>query len=537
MGQPQSLPQNKRASAVQHVYYDGSRDDERDDAKQSEANDPPMVQEVERGQEEKEEEEQQQQTAQRHHVEEQAAPLLQPTMLSQGSFTYSTPLIDAFQDHYSLGTSSTTIRFRSRHLRILDDDRNHQLVLEEKRERGTIATGAATGATHKIGGKLSTNNNNNKSSSSASSMPTSAFVATVKLTATTNFGMALARTLFTLPALFIATCTFCFCVQTILFLFMNIVAVETQDTWTEKPPAIAIVGATLAVPLLLYGLGSGMSMSWALVVDCWRGLSSEQTLLRNMTFWDPMLTEVAGLVVFAGVPLVTLIVTTLMRNDDWYELTIGAWAIAVLLFQTFYMLLAFLNEMHMCAQLLKRYMPNNNNNINDDDDDELRRRKNVPPPWIKLIQANVLLTQRQKYSGVRHERYLVQGNALPPPEGFSGDSRYFPVQWQLKWGSRWTLDGFVGFCGSTFNRRFFDVLDPPRRNYSMDEVFGNVMIVSKNNFSLQRVWCMDRKRSAAVTLTEGTCSRNIEINRTEKFAKEKTACCAFVRLFVRSSDK
>ena len=47
--------------------------------------------------------------------------------------------LDLFEDHYSLGTTSTTLRFRSRDLRVLDNDRNFQLVLEEskdKREQG-----------------------------------------------------------------------------------------------------------------------------------------------------------------------------------------------------------------------------------------------------------------------------------------------------------------------------------------------------------------------------------------------------------------
>jgi hypothetical protein len=456
MGQPQSLPQNKRDSAVQHIYFDGSKDEFN----------PLIVQAEDHVNSSKEET-----LASKEIPKEDRVPTtLAGTSSTPTTMMMRTPLIDVFQDHYSLGTSSTTLRFRSRYMRILDDDRNHQLVLEERREK-TQTPNQEDG------------NSNNNSKSPITNNNTTTTVATVKLTNTTNFGMALARTLFTLPALFIMTCTFCFGVQTILFLFMNIVAVETPDTWLESPPAIAIVGATLAVPLLLYGLGSGMAMSWALVVDCWRGLSSEQTLLRNMVFWDVLLTQWICLAVFGGIPLLTLIVTTMARNDDWYELTIGSWAIAVLLFQTFYMLLIFLNELNMCAQLLKRYMPTTT--VTPDGDEQQQQRQHVPPQWIHLIQTNIILTQRQKYSGVRHERYLVQGDALPPSEGFSSDSRFFPVQWHLKFGTRMTLDGFL-IIFRQINRIFFDVLDPPQRNYCMDEVFGNVMILSKNNWSLER---------------------------------------------------
>ncbi|KAG7372716.1 hypothetical protein IV203_018859 [Nitzschia inconspicua] len=478
MGQPQSLPHNKRAS-IQQIYYDGSKVDEHstnDGTKKTtdgmaifdEANDPPdHGDEMDIMEEEDDEEE--------DFVVVPEAPgpaivMIPPSLLDATS---------SFRDHYSLGTSSTSLRFRSRYLRILDDDNNHQLILEEEiRMKPSV---------HVLP------SNDNATTTTTTLTKPNTITRTIKANSTTNFGMAVARTFFTLPALFILMGTFCFSVQTILFLYMNIVAVETPNTWDDSPPTIAILGATLAVPLLLFGLGSAMSLSWALVVDCWRGLSSERSLLRNMVFWDPMLTEWICLAVFGGIPLITIIVTTLSRFDNWYQLSIGSWAIAVLLFQTFYMLLAFLNEMTICAQFLKRYMPN----IYDE-------RTNVPQ-WVKLLQTNILLTQQQKYSGVRHERYLVSGNALPPPEGFSGDSRYFPVQWHLKFASRWTLDGFLGVCGKT-NRIFFDVLDPPQRNYSMEEVFGNVMIVSKHNFTLERIWCMDRKRSAAVTLTGGKAS-------------------------------
>jgi hypothetical protein len=437
MGQPQSLPQNKRES-MKRLYYDGSEDVNDCDGM--------AVLEEPGGSEDNDDHGGVRAFSGDDDAHEQEAP---------GG-------IDAFEDHYSLGTSSTKLRFRSRNLRVLDDDHNSQLVLEERKPAVNSNTQAVASAT-------------------------------VRRTATTNFGMALMRTaLYTIPSLFIMTCTFAFSAQCILFLFMNIVGIETEESWTENPPAISIIGATLAVPCLLYSLGSAMTMSWALVVDCWRGLaSSEQSLLRNMVFWDHMPTEWICLAIFGGVPFLTLIVTTLQRNDDWYEITIASWAIATLLFQTFYMLLAFLNELHMCAALLRKHMPN----VYDE-------RRNVPT-WIKLVQANVLLTQRQKYSGMRHERYLVNGNALPPAEGFSADRRFFPVQYQLKFGSRWTLDGYLlGLCGQ-FNRRFFDVLEPPVRNYSMDEVFGNVMILSKSNWTLERIWCMDRKQTAAITLTEG----------------------------------
>jgi hypothetical protein len=302
----------------------------------------------------------------------------------------------------------------------------------------------------------------------------------LKTTTTTNFGMALSRTIFTLPALFILSCTFALSVQIILFTFMNLVAIanDTTTSWQEQPKFIVILGAALAIPCFLYSLSSGMTMSWALVVDCWRGLSTESSLIQNMTYWNSQLAEWICLAVFVWIPLAVLFGTTFSENDDWYELSLGVWAASVGIFQTFYMLLIFTNEVAMSYSLLKKY-----GNVYDE---------RQIPLWIKLVETSILLTQKQKYSGVKHERYLVKGNAMPPAAGYHA-STLQPVQWNYTFGTR----------ASFRMKRCYKRLEPPVRTYSIDEVFGNVMVLTKHNWSLERIWCMDRKQSAAISVTEG----------------------------------
>lgn len=423
-------------------------------------------------------------------------------------------VVDLFQDHYSLG-ESTTLRFRSRALRIFNDGPNRQLVLLEHQDDcgPQPLPGAAGGGGGGTGG-----GGGGGGSSPAASVPsppippaaaaagragpsaatsaargttaTAAVSTTMHVTHTSNFGMALLRTVYTLVSLFVLTVIFCFNVQTILFLFMNLVGVETAQSWDEDPPTLSVIGATLAVPLLLYSAGSMMTLSWSFVVDCWNGMADDdRSLLRQMvsSWTTSTTTEWTCLVIFLLVPLVAMTVSTMAKNDDWWEISILSWAIGVGCFQGFYMLLAFLNEVHICSALLKKFMPN----VYDSRD---------VPKWVKLVDTSVLLTQRQKWSGLRHERYLVHGTDVPPSRGFSADPSLVPVQWNLKLGTRLTLmNGPPGSNG--WNTNCYRVLHPPVRNYSMDEVFGNVMFLTNWNWSLERLWCMDRGRGAAFTLT------------------------------------
>ena len=371
-----------------------------------------------------------------------------------------------FIDHWSLGSESVTLRLRSKHLRILEDDRGSdaQMVLIQDESKDIIGGGGGAG-------------------------DDIATTTTAQSVTTSNFGMRLLRTIYTLVAVFVMTVLFAFGAQSVLFLFMNLVAGEDSNSWTN-PKSIQIFGAVLAVPLLLYSMASMMSLSWAFVVDCWNGMgSNEASLLRRMVHWSGTLTEWIVFIIMGGVPLLTLTVTTFMKDDDWWEVTTLVWVIACGFFQVFYMLLVFINEMHICKYVVEQYgkslllknvydLPSNVEEDDGNEEDTPSRRQTLdgqrPPKgcvghWISLVKTNILITQQQKYSGVRHERFVVNGNDSPPPEGFSAshDTKHRPVQYHWKLFSRWTtLGGSRNCCVATHG---FKTLPVPRRNYTIDE--------------------------------------------------------------------
>ena len=193
--------------------------------------------------------------------------------------------------------------------------------------------------------------------------------------------------------------------------------------------------------------------------------------------------------------------------------------------------------MNICYQLLKKYKKRNNND-----------------GLIELIKINLLLTQRQKYSGIQRERYLIeQGGSSSSSNSnlyydrrcntsYSLNKKYVPVQMKYSFGTR--LTKLLPFCydmledddeekeaqatiSSTVNADADGIAididngeaDPAinsivnnnskrknlkKRNYTIEEVCGNVTISTKNNWNLERLWCVSSKRTTSLTIREGT---------------------------------
>jgi len=108
---------------------------------------------------------------------------------------------------------------------------------------------------------------------------------TIQVNVTGTFGTALLRTIYVLVSSFVLSTLFAFSIQCLLFLFMYVVGTYAPSQWTNEPPSGNILGCIVTCPLLLYSLSSMMTMSWACMVDCCRGVSSHpSSILRNTQF-------------------------------------------------------------------------------------------------------------------------------------------------------------------------------------------------------------------------------------------------------------
>lgn len=398
-----------------------------------------------------------------------------------------------FRDHYTLGRS-TTLRFRGKvdeTVHILDNvGSDQQLVVvmkETVNERGQITT---TSVQPEIQSKGA-------------------------------FGRVMVRTIAALVSLFILTCWVAFSIQCVFFLFMNVVGTYTQEEWTSNPPILSLLGCVAACPLLVDSLAKILTMSLACTVDCWRGIAIHPFSLWKTNSRLGFHAEWPILMIFFAIPLLTLFVSATIEranedrnpyddqdgnNDEenprnFYEITMLAWAGSVWIFQIIYMELSVINEMVSCHKLLKHF----------------RNTKNL----LESIKMNVLLTQRQKYSGMRRELYQVEniaGNEADDSYEYSASTRftpnpkYRPVGWKYALGTRFTkllpccYDKLVeGGDTPLADDKDAKPEEEVKRNYTMEEVVGSVRIITKNNWSLEKLWFSNVKRSTYLTVVSGTC--------------------------------
>lgn len=406
-----------------------------------------------------------------------------------------------FRDHYSLG-QSTELRFRGKKdqkVVVLDGlAAEKQLVMVMKNKDGE----GASEDPHSTSIELGIHSRN-------------------------SVGATFLRAVATAASFFVLSVWFAFSIQCIFFLFMNVVGTYTPAEWTSNPPIANLIGCLLACPVLVDSLAKTLTMSLACTVDCWRGIATHPSSLWKSI--GKLTSEWLILAVFFGVPTLTFVVTTVMSKeraldgsaeqnmDDnergWHELTMLSWFLSVLIFQIIYMELCIFNEITSCHKLLVHF----------------RNTTSI----LESIKTNLILTQRQKYSSVKRERYLVSdldGDEQNDPSHLCGNRTAFalnaqraPVQVKYTLGTRLTklLRCFYDnieveeACEVNVSEENEDDDDKrnekaitsetkTKRNYTIDEIFGNIRIVTHENWSLEKLWCSDPKKVASITVLNGT---------------------------------
>ena len=196
-----------------------------------------------------------------------------------------------YVDHFSLRGPSSTIRFRGARVQVYDQS-NDQFILEDRVSE--------TDGNHTI---------------------------TVKRMRNGSFGLRFLRVSYTLVTLLMLGFVFVFCFQIILFLFLNL-PLAGGATSSRPFNATQLIGTVLSTPLFAHAMGSIMAMATAFVSDTWNG----HPLFQNIMNWSSVMTEWLCFVVFLAIPVFTMCVTLMARNEDWWEVSALTWIIAVLLF-------------------------------------------------------------------------------------------------------------------------------------------------------------------------------------------------------------
>jgi len=363
-----------------------------------------------------------------------------------------------FQDHYSLGlTPSSSVAFRGRRIQVYDSH-DEQFLLEQV-DSSTIK---------------------------------------LRRVSSGSFGQTILRIFYTIIAIFMEGFLFVFCFQVILFILMNL-PVESGASELSDLDGSVLAGIFFAIPLLLYGMAGAMTLATAFVIDIWQG----GPLVRSLTGWTPVIREWVAFTVFLGVPALAMVINLLSLRDNWWEMTARVWVICVTVAFTAFCLGVVLRELIMCWLIVAEHdvffsnqdkERGSEREVNDTIEvgQSLRRLPSTPKGWIEVFHRSFLISQARRYSGVRENRYTVSGEKAAMDAGasdghysYSGNTRHDKTKQSL----------YSRCVSLSFLNRFFERLDPPQRMFTVEEIRDVEPILTRQNWSLERMCCRDSRRS------------------------------------------
>lgn len=366
----------------------------------------------------------------------------------------SSPLSNVrFHDHFSLKTPSSTVRFRGSHVRVYEQ-RNAQFLIEEK--------------------ELCYDDDDNKSSSNNNKR-----ILTVKHMTDTSAGLRGLRACYTLVVVFMSGFLFIFCFQILLFLFLDAVT-EMGATSKQDLEVWPFLGTALSIPIFVHGFSSAIAIAGGFVADTWNG----HPFLRSMGSWDVVITEWIAFLIFLGIPIFTVAVTLLAGSENWWQISSLTWYSCVFVFYGYFAFAIMYYEIQACFDLAEQL-----------DQSRYVGRVGHGMGFKGLIRRAIFLRQVHRLSGVRHSMYLVGGHhGKLPLDSYSLSDDYE--------AHRETMGLYTKMTLRPRFERFFTVLDPPIRVYSVDEARGISPFITSNTWTLEKIYCRHRK-DRAITVVSG----------------------------------
>jgi hypothetical protein len=174
---------------------------------------------------------------------------------------------------------------------------------------------------------------------------------------------------------------------------------------------------------------------------------------------------------FAAIPLVVMIIVLFAGSDDWWSITALVWFSCVCVFYVIFCVATVAFEMHACLEVMK-------NQFDDDKDDIL-----------SLIRRAIVLRQTRTYAGTKTKRYIARGtitDATGQGNRFLEESK----EYQIGMYSRITQLG-----------RLSSIFEPvEERTYSLEDAQDQRPFVTKNTWSLEKIFCRPRNARYVVVI-------------------------------------
>ena len=358
-----------------------------------------------------------------------------------------------FEDHFSLDSPSDAVHFRSAVVRVFSTGTQQFQLVE----------------------------------SSSSSSPSSdddddddddddKKLLKAKISSDGSSGLSMLRGCYTLVSVLMMGFLLIFCLQVLLFLFVSLV-MEGGLTSSQNLNIFHLLGTILSIPLFVYGLASALTMATEFVLDTWQGHHFFRTILR----WNAVNVDWIAFALFLGIPLVVMIYS-MFTSEHWWERTALTWFVCITVSYFSFCLAVFVYEIWGALELLSHHPKYESSG-------EFSIRK--------LLKRAVLLRQFDRYAGVRHRTFFIEGSHdLPTPNDSYEHSQFADnefIQERVSLYSKFT---------QKMPDSWFAEYHPPLRRFNVEDVLDRTVFVTDATWNLEKLFCR-RKAARTVLVVNG----------------------------------
>jgi hypothetical protein len=219
-------------------------------------------------------------------------------------------------------------------------------------------------------------------------------------------------------------------------------------TWEE------FFGTLLAIPVVMYGLSSVLTVAGFFVMETWNGFP----FLHTVGNLHEILVDWVTLVMMLGAPILVMIGSLFAKLENWWSISFYTWFSSMSVFFFVFTLVVIYYEIQAAWLIVE----------------ELNEKSRMS---IFFFLSDCV--QRRQHSVWCGHQDKVRISSMDDDElepSFSLFTRCYTWLTLAKW------------CGC-----LFEVVDPPERIYSLDEILGRRRFVSRYNWSMERVLCGNRR--------------------------------------------
>ena len=284
--------------------------------------------------------------------------------------------------------------------------------------------------------------------------------------------LSLLRGIYSVIAVFMGSFLFILGINILLFLFIHLVSVFKDD----GEIGVQVVASVFSVPVFVYSLASAMTLVTNFVADTFFG----NRFLRGSGL-GIVFTEWIAFIFYLGVPLLAFIVTLFMGKPNWWEVSLLTWFASVLTFWCFFSACVFYFEITHCLKIER-------DRQGEKGTTEQMGWRDKTRYWLEKAKDATKCTTRIRLSG-KETKYKKQKGEEKPEYGDKHNR--CPV----------------GLCSLLTMKlscyKQFDEEEQKKEILSLGEVLGFTTYVTRYSWSLDKLFCRNKRQTSSIFLTSG----------------------------------